>query len=58
MGLALSRDVGESIVLQTSDGTVRVKVCDIRGNKTKLYIEAPPSVRILREEVLGKEKVA
>ena len=49
--LILTRRHGDSILI---DGGIRVVVlaCDRRG--VRLGIEAPPSVRILREELLNR----
>lgn len=46
--LVLSRMVGEQIVI--SDDIV-VKIVAIRGNKVRIGIAAPPSVRVDRQEV-------
>jgi carbon storage regulator len=49
--LILTRRVGEAILM---DGDVRVVVLDIDGQGVRLGIEAPPSVGILREEVVKR----
>lgn len=46
--LVLTRRIGEVIYI---DKNIIVKVAEIRGNRVKLAIEAPPSVRIDRKEV-------
>jgi carbon storage regulator len=46
--LVLSRRVGETVVI---DGGIRVTVVEMHGNKVRLGIEAPPAVRVDREEV-------
>jgi carbon storage regulator len=46
--LVLSRKVGETIII---DGDVRVTVVAIRGRETRLGIEAPEDVVILRGEL-------
>ena len=46
--LVLTRKVGESILI---GGSIRVTVTAIDGNKIRLGIEAPPEVRVDREEV-------
>jgi carbon storage regulator len=46
--LVLTRKVGESIVI---GGGIRVTVTALDGNKVRLGIEAPPEVRVDREEV-------
>lgn len=51
--LVLTRREGESIVLETSDGPIRVKLVAYKSNtETSVGIEAPESVRIMREELL------
>jgi carbon storage regulator CsrA len=49
--LALSRLPGESIVMETRDGPIRVKYVRDTQYGIRLAIEAPRSVRILREEI-------
>jgi len=46
--LVLSRRVGEEIVI---DEHIRVAVAAIHGNRVRLSIWAPPSVRVDRQEV-------
>jgi carbon storage regulator len=46
--LVLTRKIGEAIVL---DGGIRITVTSIKGDKVRLGIEAPPEVRVDREEV-------
>ena len=48
--LVLSRKLNETIVI---DGNIRITVVGIRGNQVRLGIEAPDSVGIFREELLG-----
>ncbi len=47
--LVLSRKVNESIII---GGNVRITTTAIRSRQVRLCIEAPPDVRILREELL------
>jgi carbon storage regulator len=49
--LILTRRVGEAILM---DGGVRVVVLGVDGSGVRLGIEAPPSVGILREEVVQR----
>lgn len=49
--LVLSRKAQESICI--GDG-IRVTVIDIRGNKVRLGIEAPPHVSVHRAEVAAR----
>ena len=46
--LVLTRRIGEQIVI---DGMITVAVVAIRGDKVRLGISAPPSVRVDRSEV-------
>lgn len=46
--LVLTRRMGEQIVI---DGVIYIAVTAIRGNKVRLGISAPPSVRVDRSEV-------
>jgi carbon storage regulator len=46
--LVLSRLVGEQIVINDD---IVVKVVAIRGNKVRIGIDAPPSIRVDRQEV-------
>jgi carbon storage regulator len=47
--LVLTRKVGERIRVGES---IDVVVTEIRGDKVRLGIEAPPEVKILREELV------
>lgn len=47
MALMLSRNQGESIII---DGHIRIQVAEIRGNRVKLAVVAPRSVRVERED--------
>ncbi len=49
--LVLSRRVGEGI---TIGHDIRVAVLEIKGGQVRLGIEAPPTVRIHRDEVYMK----
>jgi len=46
--LVLSRKVGESILI---DGQIEITVVAVNGSRTKVGIEAPDEVRILRSEL-------
>ena len=46
--LVLSRKVGEKVVI---DGCITVVVVAVDGNKIPIGIDAPPDVRIDREEI-------
>ena len=54
--LVLTRTIGEEIVI---DGNIRVKICEVKGGRVKLAIEAPRDVKIRREEMAAiVEKIA
>lgn len=46
--LVLTRQVGQEIVI---DGSIRVTITSVKGDKVRIGITAPPEVRIDREEV-------
>jgi carbon storage regulator len=46
--LVLTRKINEEIII---DGDIRVTVLSVQGDKVRLGIAAPPSVRIDRQEV-------
>lgn len=49
--LVLSRHRDESIILDTKEGQVVITVCDIRGDKCRLGIQAPQHMPVHRREV-------
>jgi len=49
--LVLSRKLNESIVI---DGHIRITVVGLRGNHVRIGIEAPNSVRVMREELYDR----
>ena len=49
--LVLLREVGQEIVIETSDGPIKLIVSDVRSERVKLAFDAPESVRIYRREV-------
>jgi carbon storage regulator CsrA len=51
--LVLSRRVGERIFFPAI--CAYVKVVAVKGGTVRLSIEAPPEIRILREELLDRE---
>jgi carbon storage regulator len=53
--LVLSRKTGESIVVGSD---IHVRVIDITGNRVKLGIEAPRSLRVLRSELVEEDEPA
>ena len=51
--LVLARRVGEEIVI---NDVIKVTVVEIRGDKVRLGITAPPEIRVDREEVHKRRK--
>ena len=51
--LVLTRRPGESIVV---DGPAVITIVETQGKKTRVGIEADPSVRITRSELLGGDQ--
>ena len=49
--LVLTRKLNESIVIGDH---IRIKVVEVSGSQIRLGIEAPPDVKIYREEVIAK----
>jgi carbon storage regulator len=49
--LVLSRKLNETIII---NGDIRIMVVSIQGNRVRLSIEAPNSVRILRQELCDR----
>ena len=53
--LKLTRNPGERIILQTSDGEISIEYEKYSGQQIKIAIEAPKEVVVLREELLKDE---
>lgn len=49
--LVLSRKPNESIMV---DGGIKIMVIEVKGNSVLIGIEAPPEMRILRQEIWVK----
>lgn len=49
--LVLTRRPQEALILETSDGPVRI-VLDIKDGQIKVAIDAPDAVTIIREELI------
>ena len=50
--LVLTRRRDEAIVIRSRSGIeIRLLVVDVRGNRVRLGIEAPPEISIAREEI-------
>lgn len=56
MGLVLSRNVGEEVIVYTPAGEVRVTVTEVKGCQVKLDFKAPETVPIWRAEVAERSK--
>lgn len=53
--LIVSRQRDQKVIVETSPGvTVSVQIIDIRGDKVRVGIEAPKSMRVDREEVYAR----
>lgn len=50
--LILSRRTGETIHVAGQTGDILITVCEVRGGRVRLSIEAPRSVRVVRSEIL------
>jgi carbon storage regulator len=54
--LVLTRRRDEAIVIRNRFGAeIRLMVVEVRGNKVRLGIDAPPDVNIARQEVCSRE---
>ena len=53
--LVLARRTGEQIVIA---GDIRVTVVAVKGQSARLGITAPPSVPVVRQELLGRRSEA
>jgi carbon storage regulator len=53
--LVLSRRVGEEIVI---DGSIRVVIVAVQGNKVRIGVEAPPNVPVDRLEIHERRPLA
>lgn len=49
--LVLTRSDGESVVIETADGPVLVRVLSIRGDRVRLGFVAPPGCPVMRGEL-------
>lgn len=50
--LVLTRKLGEEVVIA---GEIRLTVLEIHGQRIRLGITAPPTVRVVRTEVLTRQ---
>lgn len=54
-GLVLTRRVGESVMICTSDGDIEVKFNQRSGNYIKLFFCSPETVSVLRKELYDSD---
>lgn len=55
--LVLTRRENDSIILETSDGPIEVKLTAIDGAQVRIGIRAPKSVSIVRGELKEQDRV-
>ena len=53
--LKLARRAGEALIIETSQGTIRILFEGFNGKQMKIGIAAPKSVNVIREEVLLRQ---
>jgi carbon storage regulator len=53
--LVLSRKLGEEIII---NDTIRIKIVDVKGERIRIGIDAPPHVSVNRAEVQARLKEA
>ncbi len=53
--LVLTRTLGEEIVI---DGNIRIRVCEVKGGRVKIAVEAPADVAIRRSEIMERVQLA
>jgi carbon storage regulator len=51
--LVLTRKVGEKVII---GGNITLTVVKVDGNQVRLAFDAPPQVRILRNELIGRPR--
>jgi len=51
--LVLTRSLGQEIVI---DGNITVVVLDVKGDRVRLGIDAPPSVSVDRKEIYERRQ--
>lgn len=56
--LVVSRKLKQRIIFQTSDGPIAVELLAQKGNRISVGIDAPSTVPVLREELLGRPPIA
>jgi len=55
--LVMTRPVGQGLYVEVEDGgtKIAVKIIAIRGNQVRVGIDAPPSVKVVRADVMDEE---
>jgi carbon storage regulator len=53
--LVLSRKQGEKVVIP--EAGITLTVLEVRGERIRLGIEAPPNLAVLRQEVLERDRL-
>lgn len=53
--LVLTRRPKESIIIGQGKNKAEVRILDVKGNQVSIGIDADPSVKILREELVGRD---
>jgi len=53
--LVLDRKRDQSLTIETSDGTITVVVSKTSATRVKLAVDAPPSVAVMRTEVIERQ---
>jgi len=53
--LVVNRREGEGVVVTTPDAQIVIAIVGLKGDRVRLGVEAPPHVRIVREEVFERE---
>ena len=49
--MLITREEGQKLILETSDGTIEITILDTKWGKVKLEMNAPPGVGIVRKEL-------
>lgn len=57
MGLVVARRRGEAVVLYSADSRIVVRVIETSDERSKLLLDAPKTVMILREEIDNEPEV-
>lgn len=57
-GLALTRSIGDTVTIDTAEGTILIGVSWAASGKARLVFDAPKSMNIVRTELLKRESAA